>query len=87
MSKYSALFEDEDDIFSGSPKSRLMDVIFNANNDIVRNELAFFIERVATLEILLEEHIGEDIDRAVKIHNANNFGVAEEKAKYDAAKK
>jgi len=81
MGKYSALFEDEDDIFNGSPRSRFMDVVFNANNDIVRNELALFMEKMATLELLLEEHIGEDIDRAVKIYNANNLGVAEEKTK------
>jgi hypothetical protein len=39
MSKYSALFEDEDDVFLGSPTSKLMDIIFNANNDVVRFDL------------------------------------------------
>ncbi|MEJ2415154.1 MAG: DUF2018 family protein [Sulfurimonas sp.] len=34
--KYEALFEDEDNIFGGSPKSKFMDVVFTANNDVVR---------------------------------------------------
>ncbi len=39
MSKFAALLEDEDDIFLGSPKSGIFDVVFNANNDVVRSEL------------------------------------------------
>ncbi len=81
MSKYSALFEDEDDIFAGSPESRLMDVVFHANNDIVRQELTNFITKAATMELMLEEHVGDDIDGAVKSYNANHLGDADEKAK------
>lgn len=81
MSKYAALFEDEDDIFAGSPESRLMDVIFNANNDIVREELRNFIAKAASMELMLEEHVGEDIDGAIRSYDANNMGKADEKAK------
>ncbi|SFV66897.1 FIG00469421: hypothetical protein [hydrothermal vent metagenome] len=67
MSNYAALFEDEEDIFGGSPKSKLMDVVFNANNDIVRTELAKFIEKTATMEMMLEDKLGiEDVDAAIK---------------------
>jgi len=66
MGNYAALFEDEEDIFGGSPKSKFMDVVFNANNDIVRQELANFIEKVATMELMLEENVGEDINSAIK---------------------
>ena len=66
MSNYAALFEDEEDIFGGSPKSKFMDVVFNANNDIVRQELMKFIEKAATMEMMLEEHVGEDINKAVE---------------------
>jgi hypothetical protein len=62
---YAALFEDEEDIFGGSPRSKFMDVVFNANNDIVRQELENFIEKVAVMELMLEESVGDDIDRAV----------------------
>lgn len=60
------MFEDEDDIFMGSPKSKFMDVVFNANNDIVRSELENFIEKYAAMELLLEQHIGENLEVEVK---------------------
>ena len=81
MSKYSALFEDEDDIFLGSPKSKLMDVIFNANNDIVKGELEKFMLKFATMELMLEEYVGEDVNKAIQTYDANNFGNADEKVK------
>jgi len=54
------LFEDEDDIFMGSPKSKLMDIVFNANNDVVRHELEKFIDRAAALEMMMREKCGEE---------------------------
>ena len=81
MNKYAALFEDEEDVFLGSPKSKLMDVIFNANNDVVRHELEKFMLKFATMELMLEEHVGDDVDQSVKTYDANNFGSADEKVK------
>jgi len=81
MSKYAALFEDEEDIFGGSPKSKFMDVVFNANNDIVRQELSNFIEKVAVMELLLEEHVGDDINRAVENYRVQNLDACDTKAK------
>lgn len=66
MSKYSALFEDEDDVFLGSPVSKLMDIIFSANNDVVRFDLENFIRKRAAMEILLEESVGEDYFEKLK---------------------
>ncbi|MDD5400031.1 MAG: DUF2018 family protein [Sulfurimonas sp.] len=60
------LFEDEDDIFMGSPKSKLMDVIFNANNDRVRAELQNFIDRTAAMELMMTEKFGENVDRDIQ---------------------
>lgn len=54
------IFEDEDDVFMGSVESKLMDIIFNANNDVVRYDLTNFIKKRAAMELLLEEHLGED---------------------------
>jgi len=67
MSKYSALFEDEDDIFLGSPVSKLMDIIFTANNDVVRFDLENFIRQRAAMEILLEESLGDDYFDKIKM--------------------
>jgi len=65
--KYSALFEDEDDVFLGSPESKLMDIVFTANNDVVRFDLTNFIKKRAAMEIVLNEHFGDDFDDKVKL--------------------
>ncbi len=75
------MFEDEDDIFMGSPKSKFMDVVFNANNDIVRHELEIFIDKVAAMELMLSQHVGDDIDREVKRFALSNQSDVETKAK------
>jgi phage shock protein A len=62
---YEALFEDEGDIFGGTPKSKFMDVVFNANNDIVRAELEKFFEKAAVMEAMLEEQHGDNLDREI----------------------
>jgi len=78
---YSALFEDEEDIFGGSPRSKFMDVVFNANNDIVRQELENFIEKAATMELMLEKQIGDDIDSAISQYKMNNLDEVNTKTK------
>ncbi len=78
---YSALFEDEEDIFGGSPRSKFMDVVFNANNDIVRQELENFIEKAATMELMLEKQVGDDIDSAISQYKMNNLDEVNTKTK------
>lgn len=61
------LFEDEDDIFQGSPKSKFLDIVFNANRDLVHNELERLMARMAAMELLLQEAHGEEgIDRVIQ---------------------
>lgn len=61
------LFEDEDDIFQGSPKSKFMDIVFAANRDLVQNELERLMRRLAAMEVMLQETHGEEgIDRAIR---------------------
>jgi hypothetical protein len=75
------LFEDEDDIFMGSPKSKLMDVVFNANNDRVRAELQNFIDRTAAMELMMAEKFGEDVDLDIKRFMTSNRDEVENHAK------
>lgn len=75
------LFEDEDDVFMGSPKSKMMDVVFNANNDIVRHELEKFIDTTAAMELMLSKYIGDDIHGEVNKFVASNSAEVEQKAK------
>ncbi len=79
--KYSALFEDEDDVFLGSPVSKLMDIIFTANNDVVRFDLENFIKQRAAMEILLEKHLGEDFHDNVQRYIVENRDEVEMKTK------
>ena len=81
MSKYSALFEDEDDVFLGSPVSKLMDIVFNANNDVVRFDLENFMKRRAALELILEAKIGENYDEEVNLFMLENRELIDSKTK------
>ncbi|BBG65610.1 hypothetical protein NNO_0907 [Hydrogenimonas sp.] len=55
------IFEDEEDIFTGgSPKAKFFDIVYNANRNLVEDELDSLITRVCILESMLEEKIGED---------------------------
>jgi len=61
------LFDDEDDIFQGSPRSKFMDIVYAANRDLVQNELERLMERMAVMELLLQEQYGEDhIDSVIQ---------------------
>ena len=56
------LFEDEDDLFQGSPKSKFLDIVYNASRDLASLELVALVERIATLELMLEEQLGREIE-------------------------
>ncbi len=79
--KYSALFEDEDDIFLGSPESKLMDIVFTANNDVVRFDLANFIRRRAAMELILSEHLGDEFEQKIDILMSSERELIEDKMK------
>ncbi len=54
-------FDDEEDIFTGgSPKKKFFDIVYNANRNLVENELDRLVMRLCIVESLLEEKIGEE---------------------------
>lgn len=59
MEKYN-IFEDEDDIFMGSPRSKFLEIIFTANRNLAEHELEKIMRRLAATELLLGEFIHED---------------------------
>ena len=77
---FAALLEDEGDVFGGTPKSKFMDVVFNANNDIVRQELEKLVYKMAAMEVALEK-AGMDVDSAVKEVQFNDGSEVENVAK------
>ena len=81
MGKYAALFEDEDDVFLGTPESKLMDVIFTANNDVVRHDLTEFIRRRAAMELILNDKFGDYFDKEIDAIMFTRADEIEEKMK------
>ncbi len=60
MNKYEALFEDEDNVFGGSPQSKFWDIIGQASDDLVKHEIDKFFERFTAMEMLMTKEHGED---------------------------
>lgn len=64
------LYEDEDDFFVGSPKSKFFDILFNANKNLVEDALEKHVERHVAMEMLLERLVadkGIDIETEISI--------------------
>ncbi|MBU0721599.1 DUF2018 family protein [bacterium] len=67
MAKYDALFEDEDDIFNGTPESKYWDIHDQTSVDLRRDEFDRIVGRLAAMEAMLSEtHDYEDLDKIVK---------------------
>ena len=77
---YDALFEDEDDIFSGTPQSKFMDIIYNASKDLAKQELTRLMERQAALEMMLEERV-EDLEGELRRFAFENQDAVDTKTK------
>ncbi|WP_455755992.1 DUF2018 family protein [Sulfurimonas sp.] len=74
MSKFDALFEDEDDIFAGSPVSKYWDISAQLSQDLIKDEFDVLIERIAVMEAMLSKtHEYEDLDRTIKNYALSNY--------------
>jgi hypothetical protein len=68
MGKWEALFEDEDNMFGGTPQSKYWDIATQANDEIVKEEFDKIMEKYAALELMLRELNDNDdlkVDRAL----------------------
>lgn len=73
MSKYDALFEDDGDIFAGSPKSKFWDIINTANDDLVKDQMDLLIEKFTVMETLLTDKYGEEeLNRIINEYSFKN---------------
>ena len=73
MSKYEALFEDEDNIFGGTPESKYHDIANNANDEVVKDEFNKIIQKFAIMEALLREKFdGDDLDKMIANYGFEN---------------
>ena len=49
MAKFEALFEDEDNIFGGTPESKYHDIATQGNEEIVKDEFDKIVQKFANL--------------------------------------
>ena len=74
MGKFDALFEDEEDIFAGTPESRYWDISGQLSQDLLKDEFDNIVERLAVMEAMLSEtHDYENLDRTIKTYAITNF--------------
>ena len=69
MAKYDALFEDEDNIFGGTPKSKYHDIANQANEEIVADEMDKIVQKFAIMEAMLQEKYDhEELDKMIAVY-------------------
>ena len=82
MSKYDALFEDEDDIIAGTPESRYWDIAGQLSQDLIKDEFDKIVERLEVMESMLSEtHNYEDLDHTIKNYYFENMSKMDEMKK------
>jgi len=62
----TTMFNDVDDFLHENPRDKFFDIVFNANNDIVRLELEKIVQQFVAMESILEQIHGEELDSKIK---------------------
>ncbi|HEX5623398.1 MAG TPA: DUF2018 family protein [Sulfuricurvum sp.] len=66
MSKYDALFEDENDIFGGTPQSKYWDIATQVSEDLYRYDFDEIMTKIAVMEkMLMQHHDEEELNRII----------------------
>ena len=82
MKNYDALFEDENDIFGGTPQSKYWDISKQISEDFAQEAFDDIITRMASMEQMLMRYYDEEkLDDAVKYHGYENSTLIEERKK------
>lgn len=82
MGKYDALFEDEENIFTGTPKSKFWDITNQASDDLVKDQFDEFIKKYTVMEnMLCEIHGEENLEMLIKQYVFENSVQLEEDKK------
>jgi hypothetical protein len=69
---------DENDILTGSPRSKFFDMLFNANKNLVTDIMENWIERFAAMEHLLRCEFGDDLENKIQETIYENADAIEE---------
>jgi len=82
MASYDALFEDEDDIFGGTPESKYWDIVKQVSPDIARHEFDMMIAKMAAMEqMLIEQHDEESLNKIIERYIFSNESTIENRKK------
>lgn len=82
MATYEALFEDENDIFGGTPESKYWDIQGQLSTDLVRFEFDDMIAKMAAMEMMLmQHHDEEELDTLINRYILSNSEVIHERKK------
>ena len=82
MASYDALFEDEDDIFGGTPESKYWDIVKQVSPDIARDEFDTMMAKMAAMEQMLMEHHDEELlDKIIERYVFTNESLIEQRKK------
>ncbi|MDR0762625.1 MAG: DUF2018 family protein [Campylobacteraceae bacterium] len=57
---------DENDILTGSPRSKFFDMLFNANKNLVTDVMEEWVERFAAMEYLLRCEFGDEFESKIQ---------------------
>lgn len=73
MAKYEALFEDESNIFGGTPRSKFWDIANQANEEIVEDEFDKIVEKFAVMEAILRKEYNDiELDKLIAAYSFEN---------------
>lgn len=73
MSRFEALFEDEDDIFSGSPQSKYWDIAKQVSEDLYQYDFDEIMTKIAVMEkMLMQQYNEDDLNRIVESYALMN---------------
>lgn len=82
MGTYAALFEDENDIFGGTPESKYWDIVKQVSPDIARYEFDTMMAKMSAMEEMLIRHYEEDtLNKAVEHYIYSNPEAVENRKK------
>lgn len=73
MSRFEALFEDEDDIFNGTPQSKYWDIAKQVSEDLYQYDFDEIMTKIAVMEKMLMQQYNEDeLNRIVESYALMN---------------
>ncbi len=82
MSKFDALFDEEDSIFGGTPESKYWDIHGQISEDLRKDEFDALVEKMATMEAMLSEiHDIEDLSKVINNYSFSNADKVQEMKK------